>query len=100
MLHPAQVAVEEGAQIVHSIFEHGEPVDAGAEGEALPFVGVEPVEEVGLDRGGGFVLRDASEDVRPGGGAAFDAGDIGDQLAALGLGKGPRPSARRGSRWS
>ena len=42
MAQPAQIAVEEGAQIIHSIFEHGEPVDAAAEGEALPFVGIEP----------------------------------------------------------
>ena len=42
MLQPAQIAVEEGAQIIHAIFEHRQPIDAGAEGEALPFVGVEP----------------------------------------------------------
>ena len=42
MLEPAHIAVEEGAQIVHAIFEHRQPVDAAAEGEALPFVGIEP----------------------------------------------------------
>ena len=41
MLEPADIAVEEGAQVAHAIFEHRQPVDAGAEGEALPFVGVE-----------------------------------------------------------
>lgn len=46
MLEPAQIAVEEGAQVVHPIFEHRQPVDTGAEGEALPFIGIEPA---GLD---------------------------------------------------
>ena len=36
MIEPASVAVEEGPQIVHPVFEHGEAVDAHAEGEALP----------------------------------------------------------------
>ena len=42
MLEPAQIAVEEGAQIVHAVFEHRQPIDADAEGEALPLVGIEP----------------------------------------------------------
>ena len=42
MPQPAQVAIEKGAQVVHAIFKHGEPVDAGAEGKALPLVRVEP----------------------------------------------------------
>src|SRR3546814_18289660 len=42
MFEPAQIAVEESAQVVHPIFQHGEPVDAGAEGKALPFVRIEP----------------------------------------------------------
>ena len=42
MAQPAQIAVEEGAQVVHAVFEHRQPVDAGAEGEALPYIGIEP----------------------------------------------------------
>ena len=47
---PAPVAVEERAQVVHPVFEHRQPIDADAEGEALPLVGVEPGE---LDARGG-----------------------------------------------
>ena len=32
---PAQVAFEEGAQIGDAVFQHGDAVDAHAEGEAL-----------------------------------------------------------------
>ena len=35
MIKPSLVAVEEGAQIVHPVFEHGEPVDAEAAPNAL-----------------------------------------------------------------
>src|SRR3546814_21175486 len=42
MRQPPEVAVEEGAEVVHAIFQHREPVDPDPEGEALPFVGVEP----------------------------------------------------------
>src|SRR5207237_4167153 len=41
MFQPADIAVEEGAQVVHAVFEHRQAVDAAAEGEALPFFGVE-----------------------------------------------------------
>src|SRR3546814_2049071 len=43
-----EVAVEEGAEVVHAIFQHREPVDPDPEGEALPFVGVEPAEWQGF----------------------------------------------------
>src|SRR3546814_19858386 len=42
MRQPPEVAVEEGAEVVHAIFQHREPVDPDSEGEALPFVGIEP----------------------------------------------------------
>src|SRR3546814_18895883 len=42
MRQPPEVAVEEGAEVVHAIFQHREPVDPDPEGEALPLVGVEP----------------------------------------------------------
>src|SRR5262245_17009343 len=42
MLQPAEVAVEEGPKVVHSIFEHRQAIDSAAEGKALPFVGIEP----------------------------------------------------------
>ena len=35
MPQPAQIAVKEGAQVVHAVFQHREPIDPGAEGEAL-----------------------------------------------------------------
>ena len=35
MLQPAQIGVEEGAQVGHAVFQHREAVDAHAEGEAL-----------------------------------------------------------------
>src|SRR6185437_7030705 len=41
MLQPAQIAIEEGAKVVHPVFEHRQPIDAGAEGEALPLVRIE-----------------------------------------------------------
>jgi len=37
-----EIAVEEGAQIVHAIFEHRQPIDPGAEREPLPLIWVEP----------------------------------------------------------
>src|SRR3546814_3869173 len=42
MFGPAQIAVEKRAQIIHSVFEHRQPIDPAPEREALPFVGIEP----------------------------------------------------------
>src|SRR3546814_16551820 len=42
MRQPPEVAVEEGAEVVHAVFEHREPVDPDPEGKALPCVGIEP----------------------------------------------------------
>ena len=42
MLEPAQIGGEEGAQIRHAVFQHGDAVDAEAEGEALIALGIEP----------------------------------------------------------
>src|SRR3990170_2657914 len=42
MLEPAEIAREEGAQIRHAVFQHGDAVDAEAEGEALIAFGIEP----------------------------------------------------------
>src|SRR5438270_895940 len=42
MLQPADIAVEEGAEVVHPVFQHSEAVDTRAERKALPLVGVEP----------------------------------------------------------
>ena len=41
MAQPAQVAVEEGAQVGDAVFQHRDPVDAHAEGEALPLGGID-----------------------------------------------------------
>ena len=38
---PAQIGLEEGAQVRDAVFQHRHAVDAHAEGEALPFLGVE-----------------------------------------------------------
>ena len=40
MPEPAQIGAEEGAQIRHAVFQHGDAVDADAEGEALYLVRV------------------------------------------------------------
>src|SRR3546814_9295405 len=68
MAEPAQVAVEEGTKVVHAVFQHGEPIDAGAEGEPLPFVGIEPAgfEHARVDHSG-------AEDLHPAVGAADHA---------------------------
>src|SRR5262245_51399845 len=42
MLEPAEVRGEEGAQVRHAIFQHGDAVDAHAEGEALIALWIEP----------------------------------------------------------
>src|SRR5580704_17400783 len=42
MVEPADVRLEEGAQVRHAVFEHGDAVDAHAPGKALVFVGIEP----------------------------------------------------------
>src|SRR3546814_17517055 len=36
------IAVEKRAQIIHSVFEHRQPIDPAPDREALPFVGIEP----------------------------------------------------------
>src|SRR3984885_6164730 len=41
MVEPAQVGFEEGAQIGHAVFEHGDAVDPHAPGKALESGGVE-----------------------------------------------------------
>jgi hypothetical protein len=41
MLEPADIAVEEGAQVIHAVLEHRQAIDSAAEGEALPFLGIE-----------------------------------------------------------
>src|SRR5690606_2320164 len=42
MLEPAHIGVEEGAQVRHAVFQHGDAVDAHAPGEALILVRIEP----------------------------------------------------------
>ena len=41
MLQPADIRLEEGAQVRHAVFQHGDAVDAHAPGETLDAVGVE-----------------------------------------------------------
>ncbi len=38
---PAEVGLEERAQVGDAVFQHGDAVDAHAEGEALPLIGVD-----------------------------------------------------------
>src|ERR1051325_17372 len=40
MLEPADIAVEEGAEVVHAVFEHRQPIDPAAERETLPLIRV------------------------------------------------------------
>src|ERR1019366_9670345 len=42
MREPAHIGLEEGAQIVHAVFEHGDAVDPHAPGEALIVVRIDP----------------------------------------------------------
>src|SRR6202041_3649381 len=42
MREPAHGGIEEGAQIRHAVFEHGDAVDPHAPGKALVLVGIEP----------------------------------------------------------
>src|SRR5579871_4859278 len=38
---PTHVGLEEGAQVGHAVFEHGDAIDAYAPGKALVLVGIE-----------------------------------------------------------
>ncbi|PAV93529.1 hypothetical protein WR25_02286 [Diploscapter pachys] len=62
MLQPADIAVEEGAKVVHAVFQHGEPVDPAAERKALPFVGVQPArfDDLGVDHAAAQHLHPAA----------------------------------------
>ena len=42
MAQPAQIAVEEGAQIRDAVFQHSNPIDAHTKGKALIHVGINP----------------------------------------------------------
>ncbi|MNZ49220.1 hypothetical protein D3C78_669810 [compost metagenome] len=42
MVHPADIGVEEIAQIRHAVFQHGDAVEAHAPGKALIFIRVQP----------------------------------------------------------
>src|SRR3569833_853395 len=48
---PAQIAVEEVAQVRQAVFEHGDAVESHAPGEALIFVGVDAAvaQHIGVD---------------------------------------------------
>src|SRR3546814_8744749 len=48
------ITVEEGAQIVHPVFQHRQPVDAGAKGKALPFRRIKPTgpDDIGVNHAG------------------------------------------------
>src|SRR5579884_1969880 len=94
MLEPANIAVEEGAEIAHAVFEHGEAVDPAAEGEALPLVGVEPA--IGDDA---RMDHSAAQDLHPALVSADDPPALLDRPADIelrgGLGEGEigRPKA-------
>src|SRR5262245_43865540 len=57
---PAHIRLEERPQVRHAVFEHGDPVDPQAPGEALVFVRIEPaiVQHGGMDHA-------AAEDFHP-----------------------------------
>src|SRR3546814_13049207 len=78
MAEPAQVAVEEGTKVVHAVFQHGEPIDAGAEGEPLPLVGIEPA---GFEHA--RVVTAGAEALHPADGAADPAAPGPDRAAGI-----------------
>lgn len=92
MPQPAQVALEERPQIRNPVFQHRDPVDTHAEGEALPLGGVDPprLQHLGMDHAG-------AEDLQP----AFPLPDL--QLAAgpvaadVDLGRGLGEGEMRGA---
>ncbi len=61
MAQPAQVAFEERPQVGDAVFQHGDPVDAHAEGKALPFAGVNAAgrQNLGMDHAGTQNLQPA-----------------------------------------
>src|SRR5690606_8959990 len=60
VVDPALVAVEEGAEIRHAVFEHGDAIDAHAPGEPLIDIGIKPgiADDIGMDHA-------AAEDFKP-----------------------------------
>src|SRR5918998_284713 len=42
MVQPADIGLEEGAQIGHAVFQHGDAIDPHTPGEALVLVRIEP----------------------------------------------------------
>ena len=51
MAQPAKGRIEKGAQVIHAVFEHRQPVDAATEGKALvaPRVQVAIFQHLGID---------------------------------------------------
>jgi hypothetical protein len=45
---PAHIAIEEGTQIVHPVFQHGEPVHAGAEGEEVATIAQQMIDTASI----------------------------------------------------
>ena len=60
MGQPAAVRGEHVTQVGHAVFQHPQPVDAAAKGEALPDLGVETAiaQDIGMDHA-------AAEDFQP-----------------------------------
>ena len=69
MRKPAQIGLEEGAGIGDAVFQHGDALDAEAEGEALEFVGVDAAigQHLGMDHAAAANLEPiaAAADLEP-----------------------------------
>ncbi|EGE58936.1 hypothetical protein RHECNPAF_253009 [Rhizobium etli CNPAF512] len=76
MRHPADVGVEEVAQVGHAVFQHGDAVEAHAPGKALIFIRIEPAitQHVRMDHA-------AAEDLHPVGAFA----ELDDRTGAVAL---------------
>src|SRR5262245_575197 len=61
MAEPAQIGLEEGAQIRDAVFQHGDAVEPHAEGKALPLVGIEAActDHIGMHHAGAEDLEPA-----------------------------------------
>ena len=83
MAQPAQIGLEEGAQVGDAVFQHRHAVDAHAEGEALPLLGVEAH---GLQHA--RVHHPAAQDLQPVAALADDQLVLGPAAADVDLGRG------------
>jgi len=80
MLQPAQIAIEECAQIIHPVFEHGKAIDSRAKGKALIFIRIEAArcDDARVDHA-------AAQHFHPAFGAPDDALAVDERVADINL---------------